>query len=154
MTFNELKDLSLVIVAEAYKLHLAHTSEREVSVNYVCIFTQSLTEYNDMVTAIQNVGYVADNTATGPVFYIDSVLTDVGAFRLLKIRRCDAKRPERGDADFTVINYNNFKKTYLDKSGFSLIKRPQMEMIELIDPAFNVLAYYSHPTLMEVLKLK
>lgn len=31
-----------------------------------------------------------------------------------------------------IQRYENFKKKYLGKSGFSLIKRPEMETIELI----------------------
>ena len=73
---------------------------------------------------------------------------------MLKIRRPDPKRPERGDADFTVSDYQTFKKTQLGKPGFGLIERTNMEMLELVDPDFDVLAYYSHPTLAEVLGIQ
>jgi hypothetical protein len=90
----------------------------------------------------------------GPVFHIAPLSTVAGALRLLKIRRPDSKRPEKGDADFTVTDYGKFKKKHLGRPGFSIIKRPGMEIIELIDPSYNVIAYYSHPTLATVLKLK
>jgi hypothetical protein len=96
-------------------------------------------------------GPIADNTATGPVFEIPPLLTPGGELRLLKIRRPDPKRPERGDADFTVSDFETFKREHLSAAGFGLIQRPEMEMIELIDPSFDVLAYYSHPPLAEVL---
>lgn len=153
MTVDELKGLTREIVVEARRLNAAHTYERDAPVNYACIFAQNPAEYEEMINAARQLGPVADDTAMGPVFSIAPLSTDAGTLRLLKVRRPDPKRPERGDADFTVADYDTFKKTYLGQPGFSLIQREHMEMIELIDPSFNVLAYYSHPTLAAVLKL-
>jgi len=58
-----------------------------------------------------------------------------------------------GDADFTAGDYESFKKKYLGKPGFRLIKRPDMEMIELMDSSYDAVAYFSHPTLATVLKI-
>ncbi|MBI4092820.1 MAG: hypothetical protein HY420_02745 [Candidatus Kerfeldbacteria bacterium] len=153
MTVDELKKLTREIVAEARRLSAAHTYQGEAPVNYACIFTQNLSEYEEMVNVARKLGPVAEDTAMGPVFHISPLTTDAGMLRLLKIRRPDPKRPERGDADFTVADYEKFKESYIGRPGFGLIKRPEMEMVELADPAFNVLAYFSHPTLAEVLKL-
>jgi hypothetical protein len=154
MTTDELKTLTRDIVTEARQLSAAHTNERDAPVNYACIFAQSDAEYEDLVTVAHQLGPVAADTPTGPVFHIAPLSTDGGTLRLLKIRRFDPKRPERGDADFTVADYTTFKKTHLGRPGFGLITRAEMEMIELADPSFKVLAYYSHPTLAVVLKLK
>lgn len=89
----------------------------------------------------------------GPVFHITPIATAAGDLELLKIRRPDPKREEMGDADFTLSDYESFKKKYLGKPGFSLIKRPDMEMIELMDSSYNAIAYFSHPTLATVLKI-
>jgi hypothetical protein len=43
---------------------------------------------------------------------------------------------------------------YLNQKRFKLIKRPEMEMIELADPLFDVRAYFSYPTLAETLNIK
>jgi hypothetical protein len=153
MTIHELKTLIRAIVTEARRVSAAHTDQPEAPVNYACIFAQSPDEYEEMVNVAGQLGPIAQDTATGPVFYIAPLSTDAGMLRVLKIRRPDPKRPERGDADFTVADYDTFKKKHLSKPGFSLIQRKDMEMIELIDPSFNVLAYYSHPTLAEVLGL-
>lgn len=153
MNTEELKVLVKKIVAEAQQLNVAHTDQINAPVNYACIFTQSQSEYEEMVNVARQLGSMANDTATGPIFHIAPLLTAAGTLRLLKIRRPDPKRPELGDADFTVADYYVFKETYLSKPGFGLIQRKQMEMIELIDPAFKVLAYYSHPTLAEVLNL-
>ncbi len=153
MTTDELTALTRQIVADARRLNATHTDQPDAPVNYACIFAQSPAEYDELVKVARQLGPVADDTATGPVFHIPPLSTDAGMLRLLKIRRPDPKRPERGDADFTVSDYGTFKKTYLGKPGWGLIERKNMEMLELIDPSFNVLAYYSHPTLAEVLKL-
>jgi len=153
MKIDELKTLVRDIVADALRLSAAHTSEQKAPVNYACVFTHSTAEYEEMVKVARQLGPVAQETPTGPVFHIAPLSTAAGTLRLLKIRRPDPKRPERGDADFTVADYDSFKNTHLGKPGFSLIKRTNMEMIELIDPSYDVIAYYSHPALADVLKL-
>jgi hypothetical protein len=153
MKIDKLKRLVQDIVADSLQLSAAHTSEQKAPVNYACVFTHSTDEYEEMVKVARQLGPVAQETPTGPVFHIAPLSTAAGTLRLLKIRRPDPKRPERGDADFTVADYDSFKNTHLGKPGFSLIKRTNMEMIELIDPSYDVIAYYSHPTLADVLKL-
>lgn len=153
MTIDELKKLAQEIVAESRRLSVTYISEQQAPVNYACIFTQSEAEYKEMIKIASQLGSVAQETAMGPVFHIAPLSTVAGTLRLLKIRRPDPNRPQRGDADFTIADFESFKKKYLGKSGFDIIKRPEMEMIELIDPSYDVIAYYSHPTLDSVLKL-
>ncbi len=153
MTTDELKELTRAIVAEARRLSAEHATEPDAPVNYACIFAQGSDEYDALIMAAKELGPVVHDTAMGPVFLIAPLSTEAGTLRLLKIRRQDPKRPERGDADFTVPNYEKFKAAHLGKPGWRIIRRPEMEMLELADPAFSVLAYYSHPTLGTVLKL-
>ena len=150
MKAEELKKLVQKIVADSLLLSSAHTSEQKAPVNYACIFAHSAQEYEEMVEAARQLGTIAQETPTGPVFHISLLSTVAGDLPLLKIRRPDQKRPERGDADFTVSDYDSFKNAYLGKPGFSLIKRTNMEMIELLDQSYDVIAYYSHPTLAEL----
>lgn len=75
-----------------------------------------------------------------------------GTLPLLKIRQPDPTRPERGDADFTLSDYKAFKQWALVQPGFKVITRTNMEMIELMQPGYNVRVYFSYPTLVEVLK--
>ena len=153
MTHSDLKKRVQEIVNEAHHLNAAHTYARDAPVNYACVFAQSDNEYAELVDLARQLGPIVQETAMGPVFHIASLDTMAGPLELLKIRRPDPKRPERGDADFTVADYEIFKKTYLGQPGFGIIRRPEMEMIELIDPAYNVIAYFSHPTLAVVLKI-
>jgi hypothetical protein len=150
---EEFKVLIQEIVAEASKLRDARTTEREALVNYTCVFSQNEREYESLFAVAKQLGKVVQETAMGSVFYIEPLNTIAGNLRLVKIRKPDPKRMERGDVDFTVNDYPTFKKTFLDKPGFKIIERPNMEMVELADPAFNVLAYFSNPPLGKVLNL-
>ncbi len=153
MNSKEFKNLVQAIVAEATKLRDARTTEHNAPVNYACVFSQSEEEYESLLAVAKQFGKIVQETEMGPVFYIEPLSTVAGNLRLVKIRKPDPKRKERGDADFTVADYPTFKKKYLGASGFRLIERPNMEMIELADPAFDILAYFSNPPLGKVLNL-
>ncbi len=144
---NELKALAQRITKSAKRLKDHHTTEKSAPVNYVCVFSHSQEEFEALSASAHQLGQVVRETATGPLFQISPLKTVAGTLKLLKVRAPDATRPEQGDADFTVADYMQFKKTYLPKPGFKLIERPQMEMIELMDSKFDVRAYFSHPPL-------
>ena len=154
MIAKELEKTAQDIVAASKCLSETYTQERNIPVNYVCVFAHSDVEYTELIECAKKMGNVAKETATGPVFLISPISTVSGTLRILKIRRPDPKRPERGDADFTLSNYPQFKEKYLEQEGFSVIVRPNMEMMELLNPCYNVLVYYSFPTLAEVLRIK
>jgi len=133
------------VVKKASSLKNLHTSEKDAPVSYVCIFSQNQKECEELLTATKELGSIIKETPTGPLFKISPIETVAGKVQLVKIRMPDPTRPERGDADFTVSNYESFKKTYADKPGFKLIPREGFEMIELMDPKFNVRIYFSNP---------
>ncbi len=141
------------IVSQARKLKDLHTDQKNAPVNYACIFSQSDDEYQRLEAMVAKIGKVIQSTKMGNVYLVESFETVAGPLRIVKIRKPDPNRPERGDADFTVSDYPAFKKAYLDKPGFKLIERPGHEMIELADKDFDVLAYFSHPILEKVLGL-
>ena len=153
LTLSDLTQFVQSLITSARALSDKHTTERNLPVNYVCIFSQSESEYEALLLLARQLGVSAQETAMGPVFHITPIATEAGDVRLLKIRRPDPKRPERGDVDFTLPDYAKFKATYLGKPGFNLIVRTNMEMIELIDPSFDVLVYWSHPPLAQMLKI-
>ena len=155
MTPEHIKQFVQSLVASACVLSDKHTTERGLPVNYVCIFSHTESEYETLLALMyQMEARVAQETAMGPVFHVAPISTVVCDVNLLKIRRPDPKRPQRGDVDFTLPDYQKFKETHLGKPGFDCTVRPNMEMIELADPVFDVLVYYSHPPLSEVLLLK
>ena len=154
MDAKNLTQLVQEIVKRANDLKDKHTSEKNAQVNYACIFCQSDEQYDSLVALAQEIGKVVEETPTGPLFHIQPLNTIAGKLQLLKIRKPDAARPELGDADFTITNYPEFKRKYLSQKGFSLIVRKNFEMIELVDPQFNVRAYFSNPPLNKQLGIE
>ena len=72
-------------------------------------------------------------------------------FQFSKIRKPDPTRPERGDADFNLDDYEKFKNKYVGKEGFSLIERKDHEMVELMEKGSDVRVYFSHPHIDKLL---
>jgi len=151
---DNFKKLIQGIVEESSNLKDKYTEEKNVQVNYACVFSQNDKEYQEFYQLASDIGQIVKQTDTGDLFKISGLDTVAGHLRLLKIRRPDNLRPERGDADFTVLNYGNFKNENVQRPGFKLIQRPNIEMIELSDPLFNVLTYFSYPPLDQQLGLK
>ena len=145
MDKKELELLIQDIVSQASELKNKHTDQANAHVHYCCIFTQSDEEFEALLGEVSEIGKMLKETAMGPLFQIELIETVSGPLRILKVRKPDTTRPERGDADFAVSNYVDFKEKYLGKPGFKLIEREDFEMIELMDPGFDVRAYFSNP---------
>lgn len=155
MNADDLKITVKNIVEKATALKNKHVDDKNAPINYACIFSQSKVEYDELIRVTRKIGTVVKETPTGLLFRIEPLQTISGVLELLKIRIPDPTRPELGDADFTVSNFTDFKKEYLSKSGWKLIKkREDFEMLELMDPLFNVRAYFSNPPLDVQLNLK
>ena len=154
METDQLIKLIREIVEQAKLLKDRYTSEHDAKVSYACIFSHSIQEWEELTDAARRIGRVAKETQTGPVFIIRPVQTAAGQLRILKIRLPDKTRPERGDADFDVRDYESFKAEVLGRPGFRLIKRPDFEMIELMDRNFDVRAYFSNPPVDEQFGIK
>jgi hypothetical protein len=146
------EDLLKEIVREAQALKDAHTNETDARVNYACVFAKTDREYADLLRHADNLGRPVRETPTGPLYLIPPLQTSAGPLRLLKIRTPDVTHFDRGDADFTVSDYAAFKHRVLSTPGFSLIVRAEgFEMVELMDPAYRVRAYFSNHPLDEQL---
>ena len=144
-TYADLIKIVQEIVAESVKLKDEMTNQHDVQIGYVCVFCQNETEYEDFKRLARENGRLAKDTHSDPVFIIPPIETVSGRLSVLKIRNPDPARPERGDSDFDAHDYENLKKNYLDKEGFSLIKREEFEMIEVVSPKYNVRIYFSDP---------
>ena len=153
MNVKELRQFVQEIVEKANNMKDKHTSEKNAPVNYACIFCQDRKQYDNLLVVMKKIGKMIEETPTGPLFHIQPLDTIAGKLQLLKIRKPDVARPELGDADFTVSNYPEFKRKYLPQKGFKLIVK-NFEMIELVDPKFNVRAYFSNPPLDKQLGIK
>jgi hypothetical protein len=142
------------IVEKSKELKDEYTDEINARVNYACVFCQSDKEFDHLVAVAKELGSIVHETSTGPLFNIAPLETVSGILKLIKIRKYDVQHPEWGDSDFTVNNYIDFKSKYLNEDGFSLIKRENFEMIELMKKDFAVRVYFSNPPLDEELGIK
>jgi hypothetical protein len=132
------------IASHSTELKNKYTNESKTPVEFVCIFCQNKEEYKDFTNSIKPLGKIVENTKSGFTYLLDKPISTVsGPLKLVKIRKPDPQRPERGDADFNT-NYREFKKKYKNNSRFEFIKRETFEMLRLSDPAFDVMACFSN----------
>ncbi|MBI3888143.1 hypothetical protein HY310_03705 [Candidatus Microgenomates bacterium] len=131
------------IILKCVDLKNKYVSEKNLDADYICIFSQSEAEYQDLVKQAATIGEIVDETKTGPLFkFIYPPQTIAGKPKVLKIRIPDPTKKQRGDVDFTT-NYQDFKDKYFDDDKFKLIVREKFEMLELADQEFDVLVYFS-----------
>lgn len=154
MNTNDLKIKIKNIVEKATIFKNKYIDEKNIFVNYVCIFSQNEEEYRELLNIARKIGKVVKETPTGLLFHIEPLQTISGILKLLKIRIPDLTRPELGDADFTVANFLEFEKKYLSKKGFKLIQREDFKMIELMISDSDIRAYFSNPPLDVQLDIK
>ena len=145
MNINNLYDLVKDIVKKANELKNKYTKETEAKVNYACIFCKNEEEFNNYIELLKNSdNIIIRDTYSGPLFKLDGINTVSGRLKLLKIRKYDDKHNDLGDADFTVSDYNVFKKKYINNSNFKLINGDGYEMIELTEDNYDVRCYFSN----------
>ncbi len=148
---KDLISLVRIIVEKAKNLKDKYTEQKDIPVNWVCIFSQNERECYEFLNAASKIGKEVKETPTGKIFHIKPIHTIAGDLQLLKIRTPDSTRPEMGDADFTVNDYASFKRKYLNEEKFKLITRHDFEMLELMEDGFDVRVYFSNPTQEELL---
>jgi len=154
MNQEDLKNIAKEIVKKATFLKDKYTDQREAPVSYVAIFCQSDDEFEEFTKIVKTFSSVINETPTGFHYKIPPLDTVSGPFQILKIRIPDKTRPERGDADYNVENYEEFKKKYLNTKGFKLIERQDHEMIELMEEGADVRVYFSNPHIDKLLGIK
>jgi len=131
------------IVNRSTELKNKFTNASTVPVEFACIFCQNEKEYEEFTDSIKTLGKIVQKTSSGFTYLLDEPIKTIsGPLRLVKIRKPDTQRPERGDADFNT-EYKNFKKKYQGNHKFELIKRDIFEMLRLSDPSFDVMACFS-----------
>lgn len=138
------------LVASTKEMLRLHLPDLDCHISYSAVFCQNNREYKVYCAeALALGGLLASDTATGPVFVVPGVPTSAGILRVIKVRKPDPTRPERGDCDYATADYATLKRNVLGKRGYDLIVRPEFEMIELVDPAFDARVYFSNPPVEE-----
>lgn len=131
------------IVDRSTELKNKFTNASTAPVEFACIFCQNEKEYRMFTNSIQTLRKIVQNTQSGFTYLLDKpIKTVAGPLRLVKIRKPDTQRRERGDADFNT-EYRKLKKRYQGNHRFELIKRDTFEMFRLSDPKFDVMACFS-----------
>ena len=100
------------IVGRSTELKDKFTNASSAPVEFLCIFCQNEEEYKQFTRSIETAGKIVQRTPSGFTYLLEkSIETIAGPLRLVKVRKPDPQRLERGDADFNT-EYKNFKKTY------------------------------------------
>jgi hypothetical protein len=99
-------------------------------------------------------GGIVQETPSGKTYLLtEGIPTKAGLLKLLKVRKPDPTREERGDADFNTT-YPEFKAKYGGNPKFELIKRDTFEMLRLASPEFDVMACFSSVPMSKDLGIK
>ena len=151
MNKNELEKIVNYIVEQGLFAIKSNTDEQEAIIDYVAIFSKDENEFKNLELVAETMGKEVDKETakTGKTFLLNEPLnTPAGILSLIKIRKPDATRPQRGAPDFKIKNYQLFKNKYLQSSGnFTLMTRKDYEMIEI--KGVDVLVYIPNKTLSE-----
>jgi len=142
------------IIGRSTELKNKFTNAFTAPVEFACIFCQSEKEYRGFTNSIERLGKIVQNTPSGFTYLLNKpIRTEAGTLRLVKIRKPDPERKERGDADFNT-DYKEFKKKYQDNPRFELVKRDTFEMLRLSDSNFDVMTCFSNIPLSKNLGIK
>jgi len=152
MPITELQQIVQEIVREATELKNKYTDAINARVNYACIFSYSEQEFKSLVNLAKENGKIVKETSAGPIFRIPTLSTVSGSLKLLKIRKPDKSKHQKGYADFTIKDFSKFKKKYLQNKNFHLFTRPGYEIIGIKNSNANVSTYFANPPLDEQLK--
>ncbi|MDP3093655.1 MAG: hypothetical protein Q8N16_02720 [bacterium] len=151
MNKSELEKIVCYLVEQGLSAIKNNTDEKEAVIDYVAIFSKDENEYKDLELAAESIGEEVDKETirTGRTFLLkEPIKTPAGILSLIKIRKPDATRPQRGAPDFKIKDYQQFKEKYLRSSGnFTLILKKDYEMIEI--KGVDALVYIPDRTLGE-----
>lgn len=151
MNKNQLNELINYIVAQGVSAIQSNIPWTDASIDYVAIFSKNDDEFNQLEKIAETLWKEIDkeNIKTGRTFLLNEAFhTSAGDLSLLKIRKPDPTRPQRGAPDFKVQEYQKIKDTYLQSSwNLTLMMRKEYEMVEI--KWVDVLVYLPSQTLSE-----
>lgn len=151
MDKNEFEKIINYIVEQGLSTIKNNTNRKEAVIDYVSIFSKDKKEFRNLEFIVKSIGCEVDKETmkTGRTYLLNKPLkTSAGALRLIKVRKPDPVRLQRGAPDFKIQDYQKFKDEYLQRSGnFTLMVRKDYEMIEI--KGVDVLVYIPDNTLSE-----
>jgi len=154
MDKKELEKIVIYLIDQGLSALSSCTDEKNATIDYVAIFSRNENEFRDLLQVAETMGKEVDKETarTGKTFLLDKPLnTSASILSLVKIRKPDNTRPQRGAPDFKIQNYQQFKDKYIRSSGkFTLMLKKDYEMIEV--KGVDVLVYIPDKTLGERMK--
>ena len=151
MSRQGLEEFILTIVRQGMATIRENMGEPTAVIDYLAIFAKDAEEYAVIESLLESLGAETDkeNARTGRTFLLNELIeTSAGPLAVVKIRKPDQTRPQRGAPDFRVKNYNELKETFLSSSGnFTLMVRKEYEWIEI--KGVDVLVYIPSIPLLE-----
>jgi len=128
-----------------------YVSEENLVLDYITVFAQSKSEFEDLVKSAKEIGEEIDGH-NGPIFKLKKYIEfDNGVLKLFRIRKPDNERPQKGCGDFKVTDYGDFKNKYLNENNFLLFKGGGFEFLGIHDSAEDYLVYFPDIVLTEEL---
>lgn len=147
----DLKETVGYIAEKSRELKDKYTNEPNAPIEFACIFCQNDAEYEEYSRQIKPLGKSVQDTSTGYTYLLEEpVKTKSGPLRLVKVRKPDPQRKEKGDADFNT-DYRKLKETYLGKPNFELIVQGDFEMMRIFDTDFDVMTCFYNTPLSKIL---
>lgn len=151
MDIKDLEKIVNYIVNQGIKAISENTDEKDLPVDYMGIFASDEKEFQEINDILKTLGQPGDKTASGSgaTYLLDEPFnTPAGPLKVLKIRRPDPTRPQRGAPDFKINDYTAFKEKYLlDRGNFTLMIKKSYEMLEL--KGVDVLVYFPNKSFDE-----
>jgi len=146
---NKIKDIQKGIT----KVKNKYIFEENLELNYITIFSHSDNEFEKLIKTSEKIGNKIDEH-NGPVFLLKEYLGfNNGILKIFRIRKPDKERLQIGCGDFKVSNYLFFKKKYLNRKNFILMKGDGYEFLGIHDIDENYLVYFPDKLFTEDLGL-
>ena len=145
MQKSDLGRIVSYIVAQGLSAIKKYLPDEEFVLDYLDIFPKSEEELGHLSGVAETIGQEINKELAlkkGRTFLLsEPIRFSSGDLHLIKIRKYDPTRPQRGAPDFVIKNYIDFKNRYIRSSGdFTLMLRKEnYEMIEL--KGIDVLVY-------------
>lgn len=152
---QQLFDALQEIVNSSLQLKEKYLPNYKAKIDYVCIFSQNDKEYSFYTERAETIGRVVKQNEKGLLYKLQKPLTiKTYPVTLIRIRKPDPLRTERGYVDFVVDDFEAFKKNVVIKRKcFAEIPVDSGEMYELLDTDFSVRAFFPSMPLSADLKL-
>jgi len=140
-------------VSKSNDLKNKFTYATDAPVEFGCVFCQTPEEYEKFTNTITPLDRIVEDTPSGYTYLLKEPIETVsGPLRLLKIRKPDPKRKERGDADFNT-NYEEFSSRYQSDPRFKIVEHKTFKYLRLEVPGSGTMACFSNRPKSKVLGL-